>query len=330
MKVLILGRNEITHAVAQRLVDSAQHEVVAVITARATPEYKKGVEDFEALAGACGAEFLATQVLDEKAQNLVRESGAEIGVSVNWPTVIGAEFMDMLPRGVINAHFGALPRFRGNAVTNWAILTGEKEIAFTLHFMAPGLVDAGPILMQQPMALTGDTTIDDINCEAERQVPDMFLKALDGLDAGTLQATPQPEQGGFRCRPRLPCDGNIPWAVPVANIHALVRSLTKPYPGAFTFYRTAGGALEKLYVWKTRIVSVETTEVGVPGHVILNDPDSGESHVLTGRGVIALCEVSHHGDQPFAPGTVWKSTRLRLGMDVQQEIFNLVRKLDKQ
>ena len=155
----------------------------------------------------------------------------------------------------------------------------------------------------------------------------LFTQALDGLESGRLRAQPQDEESTppFRCYPRLPRDGRIEWSAAAAQVHALVRALTRPGAGAFTYYRTADQTLEKLYVWKSRLVEDFNNDVGIPGHVIHNDPGAGESLVLTGMGVVALCEVSHGlSARPFAPGRVWTTPHLRLGMDVEEELFRLL------
>lgn len=322
MRVLILGRTGALHATARHLLEATEHEIAAVPTARAAPEYGRAEEDFRALAAGCGAPFLLTQRLGEEVVALVRRSGAEIAVSVNWVSVIGEGFLGLLPRGVLNAHLGDLPRYRGNAVANWAILRHEPEVVLTVHQMSPGL-DEGDVVLQRPLPLTPETTIAEVSALFEQALPGLFADTLDGLPSGRLRPVPQ-SPGGFRCHPRLPQDGRIDWAAPARHVDALVRSLVKPYSGAFTYQRFGDEPLEKLHVWRTRIVAEQTSDVGVPGHVIRNDRASGESWILTGGGVVALCEVSHGEDGPvFAPGRRWRSTRIRLGMDLEAEIHRL-------
>lgn len=330
MRVFVIGRNEILHAAADHLARETPHQVVAIVTAPAAPEYKRREEDFRRLAASCGAAFLETRRIDDDVIELIDTTRPDVAVSVNWVSVLTAEVLDRFPHGVLNAHFGDLPRYRGNAVTNWAILCGESEVVLTIHRMVGGELDAGDILVQQRIPLTDETTIDDVNREAEARVPAMFAQALDGLQAGTLQGrrVSASDPNGFRCYPRLPRDGRIEWSRSAREIHALVRALARPYAGAFTYLRTPDDGLARLGVWQTRIVAEETRDVGVPGHVIRNDAATGEAWVYTGGGVLALREVSlDEGGTPFAPGTVWRSIRLRLGMDVQDEVFRLSERL---
>lgn len=325
MRVFVIGRAEILYESALQLLE-AGHSIVGIVTAPGRPEYQRTERDFQQLAERCGAPFLIASRIDDAVIDMVVRSAAEIGISVNWVSVTDHDFCSLFPHGVLNAHFGDLPRFRGNAVTNWALLMGETEIAMTVHMMMPGQLDAGDILAQARMPLTDMTTIADINATAAREVPHLFAKAVAGLSQGTLKPQPQSERGlqAFRCYPRLPRDGTIDWSVAAPDIHALVRSATRPYTGAFTYYRDAGNRLRRLRIWETRIEATNTHDIGVPGHVLHNDSQSGESLVMTGHGILALRLVSHDDeDGDFEPGRRWRSIRMRLGMDIEDEIYRL-------
>lgn len=329
MKLLVIGRNEILFATARYLIQNTSHRIVLIMTGPARPEYKKKEDDFKRLSAECEAGFWFTRGIDDQARRIAKDSGAEIGISINWVSVLDQSFISLLPNGILNAHFGDLPRYRGNAVTNWALLMDEKEIALTIHRMQGGEIDSGDILCKKRLALTHETTINDINMFAETNIPPMFAEVIGRIESGTLEATPQQETGlqPFRCYPRLPRDGRIRWDQPARKIQALVRSLAKPYSGAFVYYRPNEEGLEKLFVWETRVVCDHTQDLGVPGHVIMNDPRSGESWVFTGRGILALRTVSHGEDGPvFKPGKVWKSIRMRLEMDLEEELFHALKR----
>ena len=136
MRVLVIGRTEILYETAILL--SKWHEVCGIITSRSVPEYSKKEEDFESLAKNIGCSFLLTQSLDEKSNKFIEELKSDIGVSLNWVSVIKEDTLKLLPRGILNAHFADLPRFRGNAVVNWALIRGENKIPLTIHYMTAG------------------------------------------------------------------------------------------------------------------------------------------------------------------------------------------------
>ncbi len=309
-----------------RLLADGRHQIVAIITAPDRPEYRRGVADFHRLAEKVGAPFLMAKRIGPDVLRLVRAARPDIGVSVNWVSIVNSAMLDLIPQGVLNAHLGDLPRYRGNAVPNWALLRGEKKVAITVHRMLPNALDDGPIVTQLSYKLRPDTTIAQIIGFAESAVPRLYARALDGLAAGRLKPKRPRADTGFRCFPRLPRDGGIDWTRPATEIDALVRSLVRPYSGAYTHYRDAGGAVRRLYVWRSRVVARSTRDLAMPGHVVKNDPVTGESHIFTGRGVLAIGEASHDDErETFAPGKAWKSIRMRLGLSLEDEIYGLMR-----
>lgn len=332
MRVLLIGRHEMLYEAGRRILNETTHEIVAVVTTKSRPEYRRGETDFRKLAKDAGARFLVANKIDEAVLELIQRTKPDIGVSVNWVSIIGASLTDLLPHGVLNAHLGDLPRYRGNAVPNWALLRGEKKVVLTVHRMEPGGLDRGPIVAQRSLPLRPTTTIADIIGFAEAETPVLFQRALDGLASGRLK--PRRQRGGpsagFRCFPRLPRDGLIDWRASATEIDVLVRSLTRPYSGAYTHYRDASGALRRLFVWRTRIVARTTRDLGMPGHLILNDKRSGESHVMTGKGILAIVAASHDDEAgEFAPGKIWKSIRMRLGLSLEDEVYALSRLLSE-
>src|SRR5690606_22857566 len=102
-----------------------------------------------------------------------RQCGAQVAISVNWPSLIGPAMRAVFKYGVVNAHAGDLPRYRGNACPNWAILAGEERIHVTLHRMGDG-IDDGPILLQRSMPLAPQTYVTDVYRFLGDAIPEMF------------------------------------------------------------------------------------------------------------------------------------------------------------
>lgn len=323
MNVFILGRTEVLYEAALRIARS--HEIRGILTAPAAPEYARTEDDFRALAEALGCPFRVSRRLGAEERRMIAEADADVCVSMNWVSIVGEDVVDRFRHGVLNAHFGDLPRYRGNAVTNWALLRGEPEIVFTIHAMEPGELDSGPIYLQRHMPVSTSTTIGDVVQYAERYVPDMFAEVVTAIAQGTAQPRSQDESDAlpFRCYPRLPNYSKIDWSRSAAEIDALVRASTHPYSGAYTFLRIEG-RIRKVYIWRSRVIASDTSDVAIPGHVLHNDPDSGESTVYTGKGVLALSSVQYH-DEPeeFAPGRRWRSIRMNFGLDVEDELLRL-------
>jgi len=300
------------------------HEAVLIGTSRAAPEYTVTERDFELLASRLGCPFFASQAINRPdSVRLLEACGAEIGISVNWPGLIGRPVLDLFKHGVINAHPGDLPRFRGNAVPNWAIVTGESRVVLTLHRMATTL-DSGPILLQREFSLSSRTYIGEVYRFIQDSIPAMFVEVLDGLQGGDLEARPQPEDPALarRCYPRIPADGEVDWREPADRLAALVRACSEPFAGAYTFLNG-----RRLTIWRAHAVRPSSPYLGAPGQVAERLAASGEVRVLTQDGVLVLEEVESEAGARGRAYDLITSARVRLGLDHAGEIEKLKRQI---
>lgn len=306
MKFAILGR---THWMmdAARLAIDRGHQLVLVGTCAAAPEYKVKEADFERLAAEAGCPYFCdARVNDERHVRAARESGAEIAISVNWLTLFGPQMIAAFPRGILNAHAGDLPRYRGNACPNWAILNGEAHVGVCSHQVIPDL-DAGPVVLRSRFPLGPQTYIGDVYAFLDREFPRLLVEGMEGLASGKLKPEPQPADPSvsLRCFPRTPDDGLIDWRAPAEQVCRLVRASAEPFAGAFTYLD--GKALR---VWRARTDRLPYPWSGVPGQVAAVSGD--EVTVLCGKDVLVLSEVQLGGER-VAPARLLKSIRTRLG-----------------
>ena len=319
MKFAAFGRTKWLYDSIQAAL-SAGHQATLIGTCRAAPEYSVTEEDFAQLAKELGCSYFCdTDINSPQYIQMAKESEAEGAISVNWLTLIGQEMLDQFKHGVINAHAGDLPRFRGNAVPNWAILVGENKVVFTLHKMVRDL-DAGPILLQREFQLTSDTYIADIYRFMSESIPEMFVEALDGLAMGTIMPREQPSDPVLllRCFPRLPRDGHIDWHQSAGDLARLVRASAEPFAGAYSFIGD-----EKVIVWRAHPEQLPYPYLGIPGQVAEVRHSTGEVAVLANDGVLVLEEVEMIPGGRRQAADFIKSARLRLGMSLEQEIVRL-------
>jgi len=157
MKLAIIGRTQMLYDTAM-LLHKKGHQIKAVITSKAALEYSRTEKDFKKLAASMKAPFLITNSLDSReAAKLCK--GLDIGISVNWTTVVDDSHIKLFRLGILNAHAADLPRYRGNACLNWAIINGEDKVAACVHFMEGGKLDCGRIAAQDYLPMDGNTVI---------------------------------------------------------------------------------------------------------------------------------------------------------------------------
>ncbi|HKE46245.1 MAG TPA: formyltransferase [Steroidobacteraceae bacterium] len=135
-------------------------------------------------------------------------------------------------RGALNMHGSLLPKYRGRAPVNWAILNGERTTGATLHFMVDK-PDAGPIVAQQAVAIGIDDTALDVSMAVAQAAAELLERSLPMLAAGVPAAQPMDIAAGSYFGGRKPEDGRIDWSWPASRIHNLIRAVAPPFPGAF-------------------------------------------------------------------------------------------------
>jgi len=302
MRIAIIGRTATLLESAQRLVE-AGHRITHVITAKPSAEHTVTEADFRTLAEVHGARLLSTATLE--ADMLI--GGADVGVSLNFPTVIEQAAIDALPFGILNAHGGDLPRYRGNACQAWALLRGETRIGLCIHRMVGGDVDAGDIVLRRHLDVTIDARVGEVMAWMQREVPGLFVEAVRLVQQPDARFERQDPAKALRCYPRRPEDGRIDWSADHESILRLINASSEPFAGAFTSYRG-----DRMVVWRAALVHDGEHHLAVPGQIARIDRDGGAIDVISGRGKLRLLEVEIGGVRA-APAGIVKSTRDRLG-----------------
>ena len=150
--------------------------------------------------------------------------------------MIPAEVLACAKIAALNMHGSLLPKYRGRAPVNWAILHGEIETGATLHVME-AKPDAGDIVEQSTVEIGPDETATDVFAKVSKAAVDTLTKALPELVLGRVSRKPNELGKGSYFGGRKPEDGRIHWNQSAFQVHNLVRAVAPPYPGAFTDYQ---------------------------------------------------------------------------------------------
>lgn len=287
MRVALLGRTATLLETARLLLDAGA-TIPLVVSAKAAAHYSTGEHEFRALAERVGAAYLSAATLDgdELARVVTQLGGIDIGVSLNYPTVISQRAIDCFRLGILNAHGGDLPRYRGNASQTWALLNGEPRIGLCVHRMVGGELDSGDIVLRRYLDVTIDTRVGEVQAWMERSVPGLFVEAVQIMQQPTPQLERQDPAKALRGYPRRPEDGRIEWSRDRESILRLINASSEPYPGAFCMYRG-----EPLIVWRAALIDDTERYLAVPGQVASIDRPGGTVDVITGQGKVRLHEI---------------------------------------
>jgi methionyl-tRNA formyltransferase len=153
--------------------------------------------------------------------------------SFYYRRMLGAALLAVPPRGALNMHGSLLPKYRGRAPVNWAVLAGERETGATLHYMTIK-PDGGDIVAQAAVPILPDDSAREVFDKVTVMAEVMLDRVLPSLVAGNAPRTPQDLSRGSYFGGRRPEDGIIDWNSDATTIHNLVRAVAPPFPGAHT------------------------------------------------------------------------------------------------
>ena len=250
--------------------------VPLVVTHRDDPKERVWFASVAALARSRGIETLEDPGASRIADRL-RQVGPDFVFSFYYRRMLPPEILAAAKRGAFNMHGSLLPKYRGRAPVNWAVLHGETETGATLHEMT-AQPDAGRIVDQQAVPIGPDDTAAEVFRRVSDAAEIVLRRSIKPLLEGTAALKPNELSRGSYFSGRKPEDGRIDWRKSAREIHNLVRAVAPPYPGAFC---------DRLEVFRTKM-----TDLAAPGRTIGPYQDNGEWFALCGDGkVLRLLEV---------------------------------------
>ncbi len=213
----------------------------------------------------------------------IKRLAPDVLVVAAFGQILSQRLLDSAPFGGINIHGSLLPRWRGAAPMQYALIAGDRQTGVTIIQMDAGM-DTGDILLQQSIPVADSDTLGDFEHKLSHLGAALLLEALDRLEAGTCNRSPQ-DPSLVTYAPMLPTDfGFLDWTLPARQLSNLIRGVT-PRPGAFAYFNS-----KRLKVWRA---SVTTGLAQEPGTVIgVQNTDPEGIIVQTGaNGALLLQEV---------------------------------------
>jgi methionyl-tRNA formyltransferase len=259
-RLAVFAYSDTGHACLKLLLERGER-IVFVATHRDAPGETLWYPSVAELARAHGIEpVILENPLDPQAIARLRVAAPDLLFSFYYRRVLPEAMLSAPRLGAFNMHGSLLPKFRGRAPVNWAVLKGETSTGATLHAMT-ARADAGPIVDQEAVPIGSDDTAFEVQQRVTAAAVAILARKIDELKAGTAKRTPQDEAAATRFGKRRPEDGRIDWSRPAKQVHDLVRAVTHPYPGAFT--DLFGG---RTFVWRSRLPGLAAHDT-FPGQV---------------------------------------------------------------
>lgn len=290
MRIVFMGTPDFAVPTLSEIVGRG-HEVVAVYTRPPAPAGRRGL-DLTPSPVHRVAERFALKVLtpkslrDEAAAAAFAAHEADVAVVVAYGLILPQAILDAPRLGCLNLHGSLLPRWRGAAPIQRAIMAGDRETGIAVMKMEAGL-DTGPVGLVERIPIGPDMTAGELHDRMMVLGADLMARALAALERGGLAFTPQPEAGVAYAAKIEKAETRIDWSRPAGEVHDRIRGLS-PFPGAWF----------PLGPEETRVKVLRSTLApgsGAPG-TVLDDSLT----IACGTGAVRLLELQKAGKQPAA------------------------------
>ena len=288
MKIVYMGTPDFAVGTLRELIRS-EHEVAAVVT---QPDKPKGrgkamqATPVKEEAVSCGIPVYQPQkVREESFVEILEAIAPDVIVVVAFGQIIPKKILDLPKYGVLNVHASLLPKYRGAAPIQWAVIDGEQESGVTIMQMNEGL-DTGDMLLAEKVTLAEEETGGSLFDKLSEVGAKLLVKTLDQLAKGEIRPVKQPEESPTAyARMIKKADGRIVWTWDAVRIERLIRGLS-PWPSAFT---TLKG--KTLKIWRAEVRNGDSESA--PGEVVRADKNG--LIIQTGEGQLAVSELQLEG-----------------------------------
>ena len=283
------------------------HEIAAVYTRAPKPAGRRGLEMTPSPVHAAALRFgipveTPKSLRNDEALASFRAYGAEVAVVVAYGLILPEAILETPSFGCLNLHASLLPRWRGAAPIQRAIMAGDRESGVMVMRMEEGL-DTGPIGMAEQVAIGPDMTAGELHDMLSLLGADLMGRAIAALGRQSLTFVPQAEEGVIYAHKIEKAEARIDWARDAQAVHDHIRGLS-PFPGAF-FEADFGKGPERVKVLRSTL----TSGAGEPG-VVLDE----ELTIACGSGVVRLLEVQRAGKGPMQTRDFLRGTRVAPGV----------------
>lgn len=294
MKIIYAGTPEFAVPALEALIQS-RHEVVAVFTQPDRPAgrgKKLRASPVKQRAVAANLPVFQPETLKEPdSQALVTDLMADVMVVAAYGLILPLTILASPRYGCINIHASLLPRWRGAAPIQRAILAGDEETGITMMQMAAGL-DTGDILLQQSLPIVTEDTAASLHDRLAEMSQPLLLKTLDLLEDGPIPAYPQDDSLAIYAPKLEKKEAFIDWSLPAIEIHRAVQAFN-PWPVAHT--NCSKGILR---IWESAVEGISSDKRLVPGSIIQEHAKQGIM-VATGEAALWLRRLQLPGGKPL-------------------------------
>jgi methionyl-tRNA formyltransferase len=312
LKIIFMGTADFGGSVLEKLADSRENRI-AVVTQPDRPQGRSRKilpTPIKKIALDKGLEvFQPENINDEESIKRIKEFNPDIILVVAYGQILSGHILNIPKIGCINIHGSLLPKYRGAAPINRAIINGEKEIGITFMFMKEK-VDAGEIIFQEKIDILADETYGELYYRLSDLSARSLPKLLEKIKSGKIERISQDNKLATFARKMNKEDGKIDWSDKGEKVYNLIRG-TIPYPGAFTYYQG-----RKLKITRARLLDDYQNEADTdspkPGRVAKTEKDA--ILISTGdKGIIKILKLIPAGSKELTAEQFINGYKIKAG-----------------
>lgn len=253
---------------------------------------RSGAADCAALCERLGVPcFEVKDINDDSSLRLLQRLSLDVAFVIGWSQIVRPAALSSCRVGMIGAHASLLPRNRGSAPINWALIKGEKVTGNSLIWLADN-VDEGDLIDQMEIPITPYDTCASLYEKVAETNRDMLLRAIPRLLAGERPGRPQAATDEPLLPRRRPKDGLVDWSRSASDLYNFVRALAAPYPGAFSHLDG-----QRWRIWNAALIPFAPAEKAAPGEILgpVCSPvdDACGLAVACGEGALVLLQIEN-------------------------------------
>ena len=311
MKVIFMGTPDFAVGTLEALIE-AGHEVVLAVTQPDKPK-GRGKEMQYTPVKECALKhaipvFQPRRVREPECIEELRKYDADIMVVVAFGQILPKEILEMCTYGCVNVHASLLPKYRGSAPIQWAIIDGEEVTGVTTMQMDEGL-DTGDMLLKTEIPIEPKETGGSLFDKLAQAGAKLCVETLEALQNGTVTPIPQGETTTAYAKMLDKQLGDINWNKTAVEIERLIRGLT-PWPSAYTNWNE-----KVMKIWDAEVSDIDVEmEDAKPGTIVKVEKDA--FYVQTGEGLLKVCELQIPGKKRMDAGAFLRGYQVKVGEEL--------------
>lgn len=318
MRVVFMGTPDFAVNTLEAII-KAGHEVLMVVTQPDKPKGRGKAMQYTPVKEVAVRENIPVlqpvRVREDTVLRQLKEAAPDVIVVVAYGQILPEDILNLPEYGCINVHASLLPKYRGAAPIQWAVINGEQQSGVTTMYMAKGL-DTGDMIDRVVVPLSPEETGGSLHDKLSRAGAELLVETLDKIKAGTAVRTPQDDSMSSYASMLSKSLGNIDWTTSAVEIERLIRGLS-PWPSAFTYLNG-----KTLKLWRTKVL--KETELprgslteGQAGEIVYVDKKSFV--VKAGEDYINVLELQLEGKKRMETDAFLRGYTLEAGCVLSRE-----------